>query len=1032
VVAGQLEIQLLANIARLSKDMNDAKKVVSSTMGNIDRVVGATTKILGAFGIGLSVNYFGKMIKGAIDAQDNLAKMSQKVGVSVTALAGLEHAASLSGVGMAGLEKGLKAISTQMFDASKGMATAQENFAALGINVNDATGALKSADAVMIEVADQFKAMEDGTTKTALATKLFGRAGLDLIPMLNEGSAGLASMVAEGQRLNPVTAESAKQAEIYNDNMERLSKTASAFGIILVNNLLPVISDMSEQMVAFTQSDKFGELLRDITTAAEILAAILLTRLVVSLGATTAGFVASTYQSLAYQAALARMAGISTAAAVGTTALAGTMGALNSAMMLVGGPVGALILITAGLALLISRMEDAEDRSKRLRGEISSLSEAQVKNAMAIAASEEEYARASLARAEATRHRSAADERAYQAQADRLKEITGRTKEYSNRLSDLKTGFKITTMSAAEYAASTVRVVRASEELVEVTEENISNTAFLNTLFAGVAVSATNTSAAYLELAGISRDTSKDMADYAAMIDGAVKQIPVSLTKVGDTSQEVSEQAARDWMKFRDSFSDAFADMMMDSDSFWEGLGNSAERTFYKIMGDFALSGLAGLLSGKGTSGFNLGSVLSNAGTSGTLIKGAASMLGIGGTAAAGAGVLTEAGYVAMMGGGTATAGAGAGLAGIGTSIAAGAQTALAAIPVAGWVALAAIAAWKVFGKESTPSFNAGLLLHDVPGAKANQKFDVDPFASGLDPVGFMRDQTEGAATAVIDTFRALDQTIVDIASKAGLSITANASTFTGLDERGLGSGVFLGSAGEEGKPGTSLTQQLDQYTKQLISTLSGQLDGEVLNRVLSSGNAEQMVAALNKELSMVEDAAGDAAQGIADAAEVLRTEIDLLTESKESLAATQALEAMSLIGSSFGGTGGTNYGTQYTNGIMTQGDAFRQAANDRIETGVASGQLSSYWENGVQYAGTKFTPESDADGLMMYGPQATPAGLKAQSSAQAVNEASTANAVNELKAVVQSLLTSINNNTRSSAARLDEINGEGVYTRAV
>src|SRR3989304_9051701 len=67
-----------------------------------------------------------------------------------------------------------------------------------------------------------------------------------MIPMRNEGPAAIAAMIAEGQGLNPVTAESAKQAEIFNDNMTRLGKSVSAVGINILNDLLPSLSGASE------------------------------------------------------------------------------------------------------------------------------------------------------------------------------------------------------------------------------------------------------------------------------------------------------------------------------------------------------------------------------------------------------------------------------------------------------------------------------------------------------------------------------------------------------------------------------------------------------------------------------------------------------------------------------------------------------------------------------------------------------------------------------------------------------------------
>jgi hypothetical protein len=248
-VAGTLEIQMLANMARLQSDMGKTKSMVGNAMTGVERSVNMAKRALGALGIGLSAALFLRFTKGALNAQDELSKLSQKVGISVEGLVGMKHAADLSGVSFEGMQKALKTVSTQMFDASMGLLESKRNFAALNIEIKKTDGTLKGAEAVLIEVADKFAGMADGTEKTALAVKLFGRAGLDMIPMLNMGSAALAKMVAEGNRLNPTTAESAKQAELFNDNMSRLTKAMGGFAISVLNDVLPAMAKLSESMV---------------------------------------------------------------------------------------------------------------------------------------------------------------------------------------------------------------------------------------------------------------------------------------------------------------------------------------------------------------------------------------------------------------------------------------------------------------------------------------------------------------------------------------------------------------------------------------------------------------------------------------------------------------------------------------------------------------------------------------------------------------------------------------------------------------
>jgi hypothetical protein len=240
---------MMASMARLQSDMGKTKSMVGNAMTGVERSVNMAKRALGALGIGLSATLFVRFVKGTLQAQDELSKLSQKVGISVEGLVGMKHAADLSGVSFEGMQKALKTVSTQMFDASMGLLESKRNFAALNIEIKKTDGTLKGAEAVLIEVADKFAAMRDGTEKTALAVKLFGRAGLDMIPMLNMGSAALAKMVAEGNRLNPTTAESAKQAELFNDNMSRLTKAMGGFAISVLNDVLPAMAKLSESMV---------------------------------------------------------------------------------------------------------------------------------------------------------------------------------------------------------------------------------------------------------------------------------------------------------------------------------------------------------------------------------------------------------------------------------------------------------------------------------------------------------------------------------------------------------------------------------------------------------------------------------------------------------------------------------------------------------------------------------------------------------------------------------------------------------------
>lgn len=204
---------------------------LTQSLGGLGSAAGQIGALAGALG-GLSVVGFAKT---AIDMADNLGKLSQKLGIAVEDLAGFQHAADLSDLTLDQFAQGVKQLSRYMGDNS-------EKLKAAGITATDAKGAL-------IQLADAFAQMQDGPQKTAIAMEVLGKAGAEMIPLLNGGGAALRAMMEEGQRLNPVTAEMAKRAEEFNDNLTRIKASAGGVGIVIANELLPPLTALSERLV---------------------------------------------------------------------------------------------------------------------------------------------------------------------------------------------------------------------------------------------------------------------------------------------------------------------------------------------------------------------------------------------------------------------------------------------------------------------------------------------------------------------------------------------------------------------------------------------------------------------------------------------------------------------------------------------------------------------------------------------------------------------------------------------------------------
>jgi hypothetical protein len=305
---GGLLLDIAANTAQLQKDMDKATRILGRSASQMDRLAAGIKTAIGAAVGAASVRAFGNFVQGALDGADALSKMSQKTGIAVETLSGLKHAASLSDVSMDQLATGLKLLSKNATEAAAGGKEQTATFKAMGIDVRDAGGNLKPVEVLLGEVADRFASYQDGAAKSALAQRVFGKAGADLIPLLNGGSAGLAAMREEAERLGiVVSTETARAAERFNDNMTRVKSQLDAVALVIGEAALPSLERLSQAMSDAAQDgddvrDGLGTIFKGAIDGALMFTTLLgdVGRGIGALGAMVSQFDTNTWQNPAF------------------------------------------------------------------------------------------------------------------------------------------------------------------------------------------------------------------------------------------------------------------------------------------------------------------------------------------------------------------------------------------------------------------------------------------------------------------------------------------------------------------------------------------------------------------------------------------------------------------------------------------------------------------------------------------------------------------------------------------------------------
>jgi hypothetical protein len=259
------EVVFGAKIADLLTGMKEAhvavKESVTGIKEQMERVNGAVAGMRSAFLAFTAVLAGGEMFEGVIEHTAELGAslevLSTKTGIAADELSRLRFAASISEVSAGALDTGLVRMSRSMGQAAMGSREAAWAYHALGIEVLDAEGHMRPTRQVIMQIADQFRDMEDGVGKTAIAIKLFGRSGADMIPLLNQGSEEIAKLESESDRLGNTMSQKTVAASVeYVEAMKRVKATTHAFSQAVATEVMPILSGLAN---SFTDSGAAAE-----------------------------------------------------------------------------------------------------------------------------------------------------------------------------------------------------------------------------------------------------------------------------------------------------------------------------------------------------------------------------------------------------------------------------------------------------------------------------------------------------------------------------------------------------------------------------------------------------------------------------------------------------------------------------------------------------------------------------------------------------------------------------------------------------
>lgn len=224
----------------ISKTGKEAEGLGSKFVSGVGKVAKFGAAIAGAAATG-GAALLG-LANNAAGVADRVDKLSAKIGISKQGFQEWDYVLGQNGMDVEKLQVGVKTLTGLMDGASSGNKNAIDTFSKLGLTWQDGSGKLKSQEEMMNESIMALANMENGTEKARLATELFGKAGSEMMPMLNNGAQGIEDLKNRAHELGLVMSDDAVNAGVkLGDTIDDVKDSFSAIVTQIGVRVMPIV-----------------------------------------------------------------------------------------------------------------------------------------------------------------------------------------------------------------------------------------------------------------------------------------------------------------------------------------------------------------------------------------------------------------------------------------------------------------------------------------------------------------------------------------------------------------------------------------------------------------------------------------------------------------------------------------------------------------------------------------------------------------------------------------------------------------------
>lgn len=255
-----LTVDLLAKTGSFERDMGKAARISERDAKRIEQ---AATRVGAAVGAAAAAAAAGMvyMVQRNTAAMAATSKMAGQIGVATEQLTALRYAAQqMAGVSDGQFDMALRRMTRRIKEAADGGGPAASALDRMGISAKELSRL--APDEQFRRIADGIKATSTQGDRLRNVMALMDTEGMPLVNMLQQGAAAMGDWELAARRMGlTFSSQTAKQAEAFGQQMDRVTASMTGFGRQVTAELLPTMNELADRFVGIHND---GELAKSV------------------------------------------------------------------------------------------------------------------------------------------------------------------------------------------------------------------------------------------------------------------------------------------------------------------------------------------------------------------------------------------------------------------------------------------------------------------------------------------------------------------------------------------------------------------------------------------------------------------------------------------------------------------------------------------------------------------------------------------------------------------------------------------------